>query len=74
VGNIPGISYVYNFTYFFYGIHSGRNIWKGETIMSGWEIFTWISVGILGIGSIIVFILFLRDLPELLKKSEKEPS
>ena len=42
--------------------------------MSGWEIFTWISVGILGIGSIIVFILFLRDLPELLKKSEKGAS
>ncbi len=42
--------------------------------MSGWEIFTWISVIILGFGSIIVFILFLKDVPELLKKSEKEPS
>ncbi|HJL78312.1 MAG TPA: hypothetical protein QF355_03335 [Candidatus Marinimicrobia bacterium] len=40
--------------------------------MSGWEIFTWISVIILGLGSIIVFILFLKDVPELLKKSEKE--
>jgi hypothetical protein len=40
--------------------------------MSGWEIFTWITVGILGIGSIIVFILFLKDVPELLNKSEKE--
>ncbi len=42
--------------------------------MSGWEIFTWISVIILGFGSIIVFILFLKDVPELLKKSEKGPS
>jgi DMSO/TMAO reductase YedYZ heme-binding membrane subunit len=72
VEHISGIPYVYNCTYFFYGIHAGHYIWKGETIMSGWEIFTWISVIILGLGSIIVFILFLKDVPELLKKSEKE--
>ena len=27
--------------------------------MSGWEIFTWLCTGILGLGSIVVFILFI---------------
>ena len=39
--------------------------------MSNWELFTWISVIILGPGAIFVFILFLRDLPELLRKTDK---
>ena len=34
--------------------------------MSGWEIFTWLSVGILGIGAPIVLVFFLFDLKELL--------
>jgi|TARA_B100000749_G_C18422843_1_gene464264 hypothetical protein len=42
--------------------------------MSNWELFTWISVIILGPGAIIVFILFLRDLPELLRKTDKNTS
>ena len=39
--------------------------------MSGWEIFTWISVAILGLGSLIVFILFLLDLPTLLNNESE---
>ena len=40
--------------------------------MSGWEIFTWISTVILGVGSVIVFVLFLFDLPSLLNNTPKE--
>ncbi len=40
--------------------------------MSGWEIFTWISTVILGVGSVIVFVLFLFDLPSLLNNKLKE--
>ena len=40
--------------------------------MSGWEIFTWISTVILGVGSVIVFVLFLFDLPSLLNNNSKE--
>ena len=40
--------------------------------MSGWEIFTWISTVILGVGSVIVFVLFLFDLPSLLNNKHKE--
>ena len=39
--------------------------------MSGWEIFTWICTLILGLGSIIVFIFFLTDLPSLLNNEQK---
>jgi len=39
--------------------------------MSGWEIFTWISTVILGVGSVIVFVLFLFDLPSLLNNKPK---
>jgi hypothetical protein len=45
--------------------------------MSGWELFTWINVWVLAAGSIIVFVLFLRQLPGLLKcspRDEKEDS
>ncbi len=34
--------------------------------MSGWELFTWFNVGVLAIGSVIVFLLFLRQLSQLL--------
>ena len=40
--------------------------------MSGWETFTWITVFILGFGSIIVFILFVKDIAHILKKFRKE--
>ena len=40
--------------------------------MSGWEIFTWISTVILGVGSVIVFVLILFDLPSLLNNKRKE--
>jgi hypothetical protein len=34
--------------------------------MSGWELFTWFNVGVLAIDSVIVFLLFLRQLSQLL--------
>ena len=40
--------------------------------MSGWEIFTWLSTIILGLGSLIVFIFFLLDLPTLLNNQQKK--
>jgi hypothetical protein len=36
--------------------------------MSGWELFTWINVGLLGIGAPIVLAFFLRDLGDLLNR------
>ena len=44
--------------------------------MSGWELFTWFNVGVLTVGSLVVFVLFLRQLPALLpprKARRKEP-
>ena len=40
--------------------------------MSGWEIFTWLSTIILGLGSLTVFIFFLLDLPSLLNNQPKK--
>ena len=40
--------------------------------MSGWEMFTWITVLILGLGSIAVFILFVKDIWKILKKFQRE--
>ena len=40
--------------------------------MSGWEMFTWITVIILGLGSIAVFILFVKDIRKILKKFQRE--
>ncbi len=40
--------------------------------MSGWEMFTWITVLILGLGSIAVFILFVKDIRKILKKFQRE--
>tara|TARA_A100001011_G_C13822424_1_gene639418 strand:+ start:303 stop:437 length:135 start_codon:yes stop_codon:yes gene_type:complete len=36
--------------------------------MSYWEIFTWLTVIVLGIGSIMVFLLFVKDIKGILKK------
>ena len=36
--------------------------------MSYWEIFTWLTVIMLGIGSIVVFMLFVKDIRHILKK------
>ena len=40
--------------------------------MSNWEMFTWLTVIILGIGSILVFILFVKDIKRILEKFKKE--
>ena len=40
--------------------------------MSGWELFTWITVCILGLGAIVVFVLFIKDITQILKKFQKE--
>ena len=40
--------------------------------MSGWEIFTWITIFILGFGAIVVFVLFIKDITQILKKFQKE--
>jgi len=40
--------------------------------MSHWEIFTWITVFILGFGSVAVFVLFVRDIKKILKKFNEE--
>ena len=40
--------------------------------MSNWEMFTWITVFILGFGSIVVFILFVKDIRQIMKKFQKE--
>ena len=39
--------------------------------MNGWEIFTWLCTLVLGLGSIIVFIFFLIDLPSLINNEQK---
>ena len=36
--------------------------------MSYWEIFTWLTVTMLGIGSIVVFMFFVTDIRHILKK------
>ena len=40
--------------------------------MSGWEMFTWLTVLILGLGSIAVFIFFVKDIRQILKKFQRE--
>ena len=40
--------------------------------MSNWEMFTVLTVIILGIGSILVFILFVKDIKRILEKFQKE--
>ena len=41
--------------------------------MSGWEFFTWFNVGVLALGSLIVFGRFLRQLPTLLSPPSRNP-
>ena len=40
--------------------------------MNNWEIFTWITVLILSFGSIAVFVFFVKDIGQILKKFQKE--
>ena len=40
--------------------------------MSNWELFTWISTWIMALGSIVVFVLFLWQLPEMLRRIRRE--
>jgi hypothetical protein len=40
--------------------------------VSGWELFTWFNAGVLAIGSLIVVLLFLRQLPSLLGRDEDD--
>jgi len=40
--------------------------------MSSWETFTWITVLILSFGSIAVFVFFVKDIRQILKKFQKE--
>jgi len=46
--------------------------------MSSWEWFTWFNACVLGVGSVIVFVLFMRQLPNLLPRApeprEEEPN
>ena len=39
--------------------------------MSSWEWFTWFNACVLGVGSVIVFVLFMRQLPNLLPRAPK---
>mgnify|MGYP001191247579 FL=1 len=39
--------------------------------MSYWEIFTWLTVIMLGIGSIAVFMFFVKDIRFILEKFKK---
>ena len=41
--------------------------------MSTWELFTWINVAVLGVGSVIVFVLFLKQLKNLLPPRSSRP-
>lgn len=36
--------------------------------MSGWEIGTWIAIGVLAVGSVAVFLWFLNDAVRLLRR------
>ena len=36
--------------------------------MSYWEMFTWLTVIVLGIGSLLVFLLFVKDIKVILEK------
>jgi len=41
--------------------------------MSGWELFTWVNVAILGVGSVVVFVAFVFDLPDLMRRPAAPP-
>ncbi len=40
--------------------------------MSAWELFTWANVAVLSLGSVVVFILFLKDVPALLPRRKTD--
>lgn len=40
--------------------------------MTGWDLLTWVALAILGPGSVIVFVAFLRDLLRP-RKGDAEP-
>lgn len=40
--------------------------------MSAWELFTWLNVGVLAVGSVAVFVLFVRQLPELMGSGDDD--
>jgi len=42
--------------------------------VSGWELFTWFNAAVLAVGSVIVFLLFLRQLPRLLGRDDRDPA
>jgi len=39
--------------------------------MNGWDLFTWIMVVVLGVGSVIIFGFFLGDLGSVLKGQDR---
>lgn len=41
--------------------------------MTGWELFTWFNVGVLALGSVGVFALFLRQVGSLLEPRQRRP-
>jgi hypothetical protein len=41
--------------------------------MSGWELFTWVNVAILGVGSVVVFVAFVIGLPDLMRRPAPPP-
>ena len=40
--------------------------------MSAWELFTWANVAVLSLGSVVVFILFLKDVPTLFPRRKRD--
>lgn len=40
--------------------------------MSGWRVWTWLAVLILGPGALAVFVFFLRDIAKLLREIKRE--
>ena len=68
----PRVYHVYYCTPIARGVYWWTHYGEREKIMNPWELFTWITVVILGVGSIIVFALFVKDISEILKKFRKE--
>ena len=56
----------------FMGFFLGYVLDKRIRPLSYWEIFSWITVVFLGIGSITVFLLFIKDIRHILKKFKRE--
>jgi hypothetical protein len=45
----------------------------GAAAVTGWDLATWLAVLLLGPGSVVVFVAFLRDLRRLLGAPEGRP-